>query len=98
MESNWIDLKFISPYRSTSLQPIEKHLLTVCLGQARFRCRGVYFRKFDSILFAGLSLLGTKSGQNTAKDWSEHKINAIFELGTLENSYIEFFFGLIYEL
>ena len=41
--------------------------------------------------------LGQKSGQNTMKEWSNHKIKAIFELSTLENHYIEGLFGLIYE-
>ena len=40
---------------------------------------------------------GHKSGQNTMKEWSEHKIYAIFELCTLENPYIDTFFNLIYE-
>ena len=41
--------------------------------------------------------LGQKSGQNTMKEWSDLKIKAIFELGTLENPYIDSLFGLIYE-
>ena len=31
------------------------------------------------------------------KEWSDHKIKAIFELSTLENHYIDSLFGLIYE-
>ena len=31
------------------------------------------------------------------KEWSDHKIKAIFELSTLENPYIDPLFGLIYE-
>ena len=31
------------------------------------------------------------------KEYSEHKIKAIFELSTLENPYIDSLFGLIYE-
>ena len=31
------------------------------------------------------------------KDRSDHKIKAIFELNTLENTYIDSLFGLIYE-
>ena len=41
--------------------------------------------------------LGQKSGKNTMKEWSEHKIKPIFELSTLENPYIDSLFGLIYE-
>ena len=41
--------------------------------------------------------LRQKSGQNTMKEWSEHKLNAIFELSTLENPYIDTLFNLIYE-
>ena len=36
------------------------------------------------------------SGQNTMKEWSEHNINAIFELSTLENPYIDTLFNLIF--
>ena len=36
-------------------------------------------------------------GQNTVKEYSKHKIKAIFELSTLENPYINSLFGLIYE-
>ena len=41
--------------------------------------------------------LGQESCQNTVKEYSEHKIKAIFELSTLENPYIDSLFGLIYE-
>ena len=41
--------------------------------------------------------LGQTSGQNTVKEWSEHKINAIFELNTLEIICIDSLFNLIYE-
>ena len=41
--------------------------------------------------------LRQKSGQKTMKDWSDHKIKAIFELSTLENPYKDSLFGLIYE-
>ena len=41
--------------------------------------------------------LGQESCQNTVKEYSEHKIKAIFELSTLENPYIDPLFGLIYE-
>ena len=41
--------------------------------------------------------LGQKSGKNTIKEWSEHKINAILELSTLENLYIDTLFNLNYE-
>ena len=34
---------------------------------------------------------------NSMKEWSEHKINAIFELTTLEKPYIDILFHLIYE-
>ena len=41
--------------------------------------------------------LGQKSGQNTMKEWFDHKIKAIFELSALENPYTDSLFGLIYE-
>ena len=41
--------------------------------------------------------LGQKSGQNIMKEFSEHKINAIFQLSTLENPYGDSVFNLIYE-
>ena len=41
--------------------------------------------------------LGQKSGKNTMKEWSEHKINAILELSTLENPYVDTLFNLNYE-
>ena len=31
------------------------------------------------------------------KEWSDHKIKAIFEISTLENPYIHSLFDLIYE-
>ena len=34
---------------------------------------------------------GHKSGQNTKKEGSEHKINPIFDLSTIENPYIRQF-------
>ena len=42
--------------------------------------------------------LGRKTGENTMKEWPEHKINAILELSTLFNLINEFFyiyFGVI---
>ena len=42
-------------------------------------------------------MLGQKSGQNTMKECSERKLNAIFDLSTLENLYIVSLFNLIYE-
>ena len=36
--------------------------------------------------------LGQKSGQNTVKEWSEHKIKVIFVLNALENPCIVSFF------
>ena len=44
--------------------------------------------------------LGQKSGQNTVKEWSEHKKKAIYELSTHENLYTDsvfeiFIFGAI---
>ena len=41
--------------------------------------------------------LGQESCQNTVKEYSKHKIKAIFELSTLENPYIDSLFGLTYE-
>ena len=41
--------------------------------------------------------LGQKSGQNTVKEWSEHKINNSFELRPLQNPYIDTLFDLMYE-
>ena len=41
--------------------------------------------------------LKQKSGPNTMKEWSEHKINAIFEFSTLGNPYIDTLFNLIYD-
>ena len=38
--------------------------------------------------------LGQKSGQNTVKEWSEHKKKAIYELSTLENLYTDSFFDI----
>ena len=38
--------------------------------------------------------LGQKSGQNTVKEWSEHKKTAIYELSTLENLYTDSFFDI----
>ena len=58
--------------------------------------RGVYFRKIPP-QFAGLSLLEQKSGPNTMKEWSEHKINGIFEFSTLGNPYIDTLFNRIYD-
>ena len=59
--------------------------------------RGVYFQKFNPPLFASGAYLGQRSGQNTLKEWSEHKINAIFELSTLENPCKDSLFKFIYE-
>ena len=47
--------------------------------------------------FPDWAYLGQESCQNTVKEYSEHKIKAIFELSTLENPYIDSLFGLIYE-
>ena len=41
--------------------------------------------------------LGQESCQITVKEYSEHKIKAIFELSTHENPYVDSLFGLIYE-
>ena len=41
--------------------------------------------------------LGQKSGKNIMKECYEHKINAIFELATLENPYVDSLFNIIYE-
>ena len=41
--------------------------------------------------------IGQKSGQDTVKEWSEHKIKAIFELSILESPSIDSMFGLSYE-
>ena len=41
--------------------------------------------------------LGQRSGKNTMKEWSEHKINATLELSTLENPYLDTLFNLNYK-
>ena len=54
---------------------------------------GAYISKNSIYLYLPYwAYLGRKSGQNTMKEWSEHKINVIFELRTLVNPYIDTLF------
>ena len=59
---------------------------------------GAYISKNSTHYFLlDWAYLEQKSGQNTMKEWSDHKIKAIFELSTLENPYRDSLIGLIYE-
>ena len=59
---------------------------------------GAYISKNSThYYFPDWAYLGRKSGQKSMKEWSDHKIKAIFELSTLKNPYIDSLFGLIYE-
>ena len=60
----------------------KKNCIAILVSSIAFR--GLYFHKLSPSLFGGLTLLRSKSGQNTVKEWSEHKINAIFALWTYE--------------
>ena len=59
---------------------------------------GAYiFKNSTHYFLTDWAYLGQESCQNTVKEYSEHKIKAIFELSTLENPYTDSLFGLIYE-
>ena len=55
-------------------------------------CFSSYGIQFQGV---ALSLPWTKVWQNTEEKWIEYKINAIFELRTLESPCIDFYYGLI---
>ena len=59
---------------------------------------GAYISKNSTLHYwPDWAYLWQKSGQTTMKEWFQHDINAIFELSTLENPYIDILFDLIYE-
>ena len=59
-------------------------ILVECYTGAVYIYSGAYISKSSTHHFLPeLACLGQKSGQNTMKEWSEHKINAFFELSTL---------------
>ena len=55
-------------------------------------CFSSYGIQFQGV---ALSLPWTKVWQNTEEKWIEYKINAIFELSTLESPCIDSYYGLI---
>ena len=64
----------------------------------KFVSRGVYFQKFNLTLFADLwANFGQISGQNTVKEWSEHKIKVIFNSAPLKPLGRLLVMGIIYE-
>ena len=69
-----------------------------CSIESGIICTGAYISENSTHYFLpDWAYLGQESCQNTVKEYSEHKIKAIFELSTLENPYIDSLFGLIYE-
>ena len=57
---------------------------------------GAYISEYSTHYYLpDWAYLGQKSVQNTMKEWSDHKIKAIFELSTLENPHRDSLFGLI---
>ena len=59
-----------------------------------FSTQGRIFPKIQPTTICRIELT---SGQKSMKEWSDHKIKAIFELSTLKNPYVDSLFGLIYK-
>ena len=86
----------------------KRHIFTVCIDESHcvifeaalllLITTGAYISENSTHYFLpDWAYLGQESCQITVKEYSEHKIKAIFELSTLENPYIDSLFGLIYE-
>ena len=71
-------------------------ILVECYTDAVYIYSGAYISKNSTHHFLpDWACLWQKSGQNTITEWSEHKINAIFELSTLEKQCMDTLLNLL---